>query len=292
MTETDRPAAASGVVLLGGDLPVHQLGFGAMRVTGPGVWGPPADREEARAVVRRAVELGVDLIDTAEVYGPHVSEEIIREALHPYPSGLVIATKGGIHRPSADTLVPNGRPEFLRAGVEGSLARLRVETIDLYQLHRVDPDVPVEDSVGALAELRAEGKIRHIGLSEVGVAELRRAGSAAPIASVQNRYNVADREHEAVLDYCEQEGIGFLPWFPLNTGDLAVSGGPLADLAARTGLAPAQLALAWLLHRSPVMAAIPGTGSLAHLEQNCAAGAVRLDDEIYAALSAMTPPAA
>lgn len=286
----DRPAAASAVFALGGDLPVHQLGFGAMRVVGPGVWGPPADRDNSLRVLRRAVELGVDLVDTAEVYGPHVSEELIREALHPYPDGLVIATKGGIHRPSSQQLTPNGTPEFLRAGVEGSLSRLGVDVIDLYQLHRIDPKVPVEESVGALAELRDEGKIRHIGLSEVRVDDLERARAVTPIASVQNRYNVADREHEDVLEHCEREGIAFLPWFPLDTGKLAAPDGALSRLAAETGATPAQLALAWLLRRSPVVLAIPGTGSLAHLEENCAAATVELGDDVHAELSALARP--
>jgi len=266
----------SGIFQIGGDLPVCRLGFGAMRIVGPGVWGPPADRENSLRVLRRAVELGVTLIDTAEVYGPHVSEELIREALHPYPDDLVIATKGGIHRPSEREMTPNGHPEFLRAGVEGSLRRLGVERIDVWQLHRIDPTVPVEESVGALTELRADGKVDKIGLSEVSLAELQRANQVAPIATIQNCYSVADRQHEPLVTYCERAGIGFIPWFPLATGRLAEPGGLLEPIAERLGVTASQLALAWLLQRSPAVLPIPGTGSLAHLEENCASATVSL----------------
>ncbi len=279
-------ATASGTFPIGGDLEVTRLGFGAMRITGRGIWGPPADRTEAIAVLRRAVELGVNLIDTAESYGPHVSEELIREALYPYADGLVIATKGGLDRPGPDQWEPNGRPERLREELEGSLRRLRLERIDLYQLHRIDPDVPADEQFGALLEFQREGKIRHIGLSETTVEQIEAARRVIPIATVQNRYNVADREWEGVLDYCEREGIGFIPWYPLAVGKLAEQGGPLAEAAERLGAAPSHVALAWLLRRSPVMLPIPGTGSLAHLEENCAAADVQLTDEEYDALTA------
>lgn len=278
-TSTDRPATASGTCALGGDLTVHRLGFGTMQLTGPGVWGPPRDHDEAIRVLRRAVELGVDLIDTADSYGPYVAEELIREALHPYPAGLVIATKAGFVRPGPGRWVPVGRPAYLRQECHMSLRRLGLERIDLLQLHRIDPEVALEDQIGELRDLQREGLIRHIGLSEVGVAEVEAARRIAPIASVQNRYNLADREHEAVLDHCTREGIAFIPWFPLATGRLAAAGGPPATLAADLGAAPAQLALAWLLHRSPVMLPIPGTSSVAHLEENVAAALIRLTPE-------------
>jgi len=283
-----RPAAKSGTFLLGGDLPVHRLGFGAMRLTGKGIWGEPRDHTEAIAVLRRALELGVNLIDTADSYGPEVSERLIAEALYPYPQGLVIATKAGLERPGPDQWKPNGRPEHLRAACEGSLRRLKLERIDLYQLHRIDPDVPFADQFGTLKRLQEEGKIRHIGLSEVTVAELERARQLLPIVSVQNLYNLADRHSEAVLDHCEREEIAFLPWFPLATGTLARSGGPLAKAAARLRATPAQVALAWLLRRSPVMLPIPGTSSVRHLEENTGAALLELSDREFAALSQVT----
>jgi aryl-alcohol dehydrogenase-like predicted oxidoreductase len=278
-------AARSGTFLLGGDLPVNRLGFGAMRITGKGIWGPPADRAEAIAVLRRAVELGVNLIDTAESYGPHVSEELIREALHPYPEGLIIATKGGLERPGPDQWETNGRPERLRAGVDGSLRRLGLERIDLYQLHRIDPDVPADEQFGVLVELQREGKIRHIGLSETTVEEIEAARRHFPVASVQNRYNLGDREWESVVDHCDREGIGFIPWYPLAVGKLAEDGGPLAEIAARHGARPAQVALAWLLRRSPVMLPIPGTSRVEHLEENVAGAGIELTDEDFASLA-------
>jgi pyridoxine 4-dehydrogenase len=278
-TSTDRPATASGTFSLGGDLTVHRLGFGAMQLTGPGVWGPPRDHDEAVRVLRRAVELGVDLIDTADSYGPYVAEELIREALHPFPAGLVIATKAGLVRPGPGRWEPVGRPPYLRQECQMSLRRLGLERIDLFQLHRIDPEVALEDQIGELRDLRREGLIRHIGLSEVGVAEIEAARRIAPIASVQNRFNLADREHEAVLDHCTRQGIAFIPWFPLATGGLAATGGPLATMAAGLGAAPAQLALAWLLHLSPVMLPIPGTSSVAHLEENVAAALIGLTPE-------------
>ena len=275
---TDRPAAASGTFALGGDLPVHRLGFGAMRITGEGIWGPPDDHDGAIAVLRRAVELGVTLIDTADSYGPNVSEELIAEALHPYPDELVIATKAGLTRHGPGIWAPLGRPEYLRQCVELSLRRLRLERIDLFQLHRIDPQVPTSDQLGTLADLQAEGKIRHIGISEVDVDQLAEAQRHATIVSVQNRYNLADREHEAVLDACEAQGLGFIPWFPVATGDLSRAGGPLDQVASAHDASPAQLALAWLLARSPVMLPIPGTSSVAHLEENVAAAELTLTD--------------
>lgn len=270
--------------MLGGDLPVRRLGFGAMRITGEGVWGPPADRAGAIAVLRRAVELGVTLIDTAESYGPNVSEELIREALHPYPDGLVIATKGGFDRSGPGAWETNGRPERLREGLEGSLRRLGVDTIDLFQLHRIDPGVPADDQFGALLDFQREGKIRHIGLSETGVEEIEAARRHFPVVSVQNRYNLGDREWEPVVDYCDCEGIGFIPWYPLAVGKLAEDGGPLAGIAAAHGARPAQVALAWLLRRTPVMLPIPGTSKVAHLEENVAAAGIELTDEEFASI--------
>jgi pyridoxine 4-dehydrogenase len=278
-------ARAAGVFSLGGDLPVHRLGFGAMRITGEGVWGPPADRPEAIRVLRRAVQLGVDLIDTADSYGPNVSEELIAEALHPYPAGLVIATKSGFERSGPGKWETNGHPRHLRRQCEGSLKRLRVDHIDLYQLHRIDPEIPLEDQVGTFSELRDEGKVRHVGLSEVGVEEIRRAREIVPIVSVQNRYNLADREWEETLDYCEREGIAFIPWYPLAAGPLAEEGGPAARIAERLGATPSQVALAWLLRRSPVMLPIPGTSKVKHLEENVAAARVELSDEDFRELS-------
>ncbi|TNY37750.1 aldo/keto reductase [Thermomonospora catenispora] len=284
---TERPAAASGEFALGGALPVNRLGFGAMRITGPGVWGEPEDRDEAIRVLRRAVELGVNLIDTADSYGPFVSEDLIAEALHPYPDGLVIATKGGFTRQGPGIWQPVGRPEYLRQCVEMSLRRLKLERIDLYQLHRIDPKVPLEDQVGVLRDMRDEGKIRYIGLSEVDVEQLEAARRIVDIVTVQNLYNLTQRDHEPVLEHCEKHGIGFIPWFPLATGKLAASGGVLDDAAERHNATPAQIALAWLLHRSPVMLPIPGTSKVAHLEDNVAAATISLAPEEVDRLSAL-----
>jgi aryl-alcohol dehydrogenase-like predicted oxidoreductase len=269
-------AARSGTFAIGGDLDVVRLGYGAMQITGPGIWGEPADRAEAVRVLRRAVELGVTLIDTADSYGPYVSEELIRSALHPYPDTLVIATKAGLARTGPGQWHPLGRPEYLRQEAEMSLRRLGLERIDLFQLHRIDPKVPVEEQVGELVKLQEEGKIRHIGLSEVSVDQLRAVQRLARIVSVQNLYNLAHRDAEPVLEACEQDGLAFIPWFPIATGELARAGGPLDALAKETGHTPAQLALAWLLHRSPVMLPIPGTSSVAHLEENLEAAGIDL----------------
>ena len=282
---TTRPIDSSGTFSLGGDLPIHRLGYGAMQLTGNGIWGEPADRDECVRVVRRAVELGVDFIDTADSYGPHVSEEILREALHPYPEGVVIATKGGLVRTGPGEWHPVGEPMYLRQEVEMSLRRLGLERIDLYQLHRVDPRTPLEDSLGELAKMQGEGKIRHVGVSEVDVETLKRMREVIDVVSVQNLFNLDDQHHADVLDYCEREGLGFIPWFPLATGKLAQPGGPLDTLAKEHGRSPSQLALAWLLRRSPVMLPIPGTSSVAHLEENCAAAEIELSDDEYDALS-------
>jgi pyridoxine 4-dehydrogenase len=279
-TRDNRPAAKSGTYVIGDDLPVRRLGFGAMQLTGPGVWGEPANRAEAIAVLRRAVELGINLIDTADSYGPHVSEELIREALHPYPKGLVIATKAGLTRTGPGRWVPLGRPEYLRQQCEMSLRRVGVERIDLFQLHRIDPKVPAEDQFGVLRDLRREGKIRHVGLSEVNVAEIKAACRIVTVATVQNQYNLANRDSEDVLNYCARESIGFIPWFPLATGDLAKPHGALARIASRLRAKPAQIALAWLLRKSPVMLPIPGTSKVKHLEENTAAALLNLDDSI------------
>lgn len=270
--------------LLGGDLPVNRLGFGAMRVTGKGVWGPPDDRAEALRVLRRAVELGINFIDTAESYGPHVSEEIIAEALHPYPKGVVIATKGGYDRPGPSKWIENARPERLREELDGSLRRLKVERIDLYQLHRIDPNVPEKEQFETLREFQREGKVRHVGLSEVSVAEIKRARKVVEVVSVQNRYNLADREWEKVVDYCEKEGIAFIPWYPLAASKLADRKGALAKVAAKHHATPAQVALAWLLKRSPVMLPIPGTSKVKHLEENAAAAKIELSDDEFEAI--------
>jgi pyridoxine 4-dehydrogenase len=283
------PVSASGTLSLGGDLTVYRLGFGAMRITGPGVWGEPRDRDEAIRVLRRAVELGVNLIDTADSYGPYVSEELIREALHPYPEGLVIATKAGLVRTGPDQWYPVGRPKYLRQECEMSLRRLGLERIDLFQLHRIDPLVPAEEQVGELRDLRQEGKIRHIGLSNVGVEDVERARRIVEIVSVQNRYNLVDREFEPVLEHCGQQGLAFIPWFPVATGRLAEPGGPLADIGGEVGATPAQVALAWLLRRSPVMLPIPGTSRVPHLEENVAAAAVMLSEEQMAQLADAVP---
>jgi aryl-alcohol dehydrogenase-like predicted oxidoreductase len=267
-------AALAGTIDIGGDLPVNRFGFGAMRITGEGIWGEPADREECKRVLRRALELGINFIDTADSYGPEVSERLIAETLYPYPDELVIGTKGGLVRPGPGVWDPDGRPQHLRAACEGSLKRLRVDQIDLYQFHRPDPKVPFEESVGALVELKNEGKIRHIGLSNVTTPQIEQAQKLTPIVSVQNRYSVFDRESEPVLEFCSLEEIAFLPWRPVAGGDLA-SDGVVTEIARRNGATPAQVALAWLLSHSPVMLPIPGTSRVAHLEENL--GAVALD---------------
>jgi pyridoxine 4-dehydrogenase len=261
---------------IGGDLEVRRLGFGAMRITGDGIWGPPDDPDEAKRLLRRVVELGVNLIDTADSYGPEVSESLIADALHPYPEGLVIATKGGLRRTGPGQWPRDARPERLRECCEGSLRRLKLDRIDLYQLHAPDPQVPLEDSLGALKDLQDEGKIRHIGVSNVSVDELERSRALVDVVTVQNRYSLADRAREDTLEVCEAAGIGFIPWFPLATGDLARPGGPLDELAQAHDATAGQLALAWLLGRSPVMLPIPGTASLVHLEENVAAGELEL----------------
>lgn len=281
----NRPIDASGTFTLG-DLTIHRLGFGAMRLTGEGIWGPPRDHNEALRVLRRAVDLGVDFIDTADSYGPYISEELIREALHPYPAGLLIATKAGLLRTGPNEWLPCGRPEYLRQQCEMSLRRLGLERIDLFQLHRIDPQVPAEEQFGLLRDLQSEGKIRHIGLSEVSVAEIEAARKIVPIVSVQNLYNLVERKSEDVLDYCDRQAIGFIPWFPIASGKLAEPGGPVDDVARATGATPSQVALAWLLHRSPVMLPIPGTGSVAHLEENCGAAGLSLSPAQIAELSA------
>ncbi|HEY3588101.1 MAG TPA: aldo/keto reductase, partial [Myxococcaceae bacterium] len=259
---SELPAAAAGSMTLGGDLVVRRMGFGAMRITGQGIWGDPPDRAAALAVLRRAVELGVNLIDTADSYGPEVSEKLIAEALYPYPAGLVIATKGGLTRSGPGQWNRNGRPAHLRKACEGSLRRLRVERIDIYQLHAVDPAVPMEESLGELIRLRDEAKIRHVALSNVSVEQLQRARKLVPIVSVQNRYNLADRASEDVLEVCERDGLGFLPWRPVGAGDLTKPGGPLDRAAKAHAVTPAQVVLAWLLLKSPVMLPIPGTSSV------------------------------
>ncbi|SOX53360.1 oxidoreductase, partial [Mycobacterium ahvazicum] len=278
-------AAASGPFTLGGDLTVNRLGFGAMRIVGKGVWGPPADRDECVRVLRRAVELGVDLIDTADSYGPYISEEIIREALYPYDD-IVIATKAGFLRTGPDVWVEMGFPAYLRQEVEMSLRRLGVETIDLLQLHRVDPKWPLADQVGELAKLKQEGKIRHIGLSEVSVDQLKEALRITEIVSVQNMYNLTVRRAEPLLDVATEQGIGFIPYFPLAAGPLAAADGPLQRIAADHHASPSQLALAWLLKRSPVMLPIPGTSKVAHLEENVAAAEITLSDEEFETMAA------
>ncbi len=282
MTDTP-PAADAGTITIGGDLSVNRLGFGAMRITGRGIWGPPPDHAQAVRVLRRAVELGVDFIDTADSYGPKVSEELIAEALAPYPDGLVIATKGGFLRPGPNNWRPDGRPEHLREACEGSLARLRIEQIPVYQLHRVDPKVPLEDSVGELVALRDEGKIRHIGLSNVDPKQIERASALTPIVSVQNRYNPSDRASDAVVELAEAQGFAFIPWAPVG-GYQPGEGAGLTAVAKRRGVSPVQVAIAWQLARSPQMVPIPGTSSVAHLEENLAAAAIELSDDDLAAL--------
>lgn len=279
-------AEQSGTFRLGGDLPVHRLGYGTMQLPGPGVWGDSRDPDEAVRVLRRAVELGVTFIDTADAYGPFTADLLLKKALHPYPDDLVIATKAGFARTGPNQWVAIGRPAYLRQQVELSLRHLGVERIDLLQLHRVDPEVPLADQVGELGALRQEGKIRHIGLSEVGVDEIQEASRTAPVVSVQNRFNIAERDSDDVLAHAEANGLAFIPWFPLATGKLAEEGGPLARIAAEQGARPSQLALAWLLKHSPVVLPIPGTSSVAHLEENTAAAAITLTDDQYAALTA------
>lgn len=283
-----QPILSSGTFTLGAGgsdpLTVRRLGFGAMRITGPGIWGEPADRGTAIDVLRLAVELGVDFIDTADSYGPDVSEDLIREALHPY-DGLLIATKGGLTRQGPDRWAPVGRPEYLRQCVQMSLRRLGVERIDLWQLHRIDPQVPADEQFGVIKEMQDEGLIRHVGLSEVSVADVQAARETLEIVSVQNLYNLANRQSEELLAYSEQEQIGFIPWFPLGNRALVATDGPLGPVAARLGATPSQLALAWLLHRSPVVLPIPGTGSVAHLEENCGGALVHIDATTAAELS-------
>lgn len=280
-----QPVAASGTFAVGGDLPVRRLGYGTMQLTGPGVWGDPKDPDEAVRVLRRAVELGVTFIDTADAYGPFTADLLLRKALHPYPDDLVIATKAGFTRQGPNAWTPVGRPEYLRQQVELSLRHLGLERIDLLQLHRIDPKVPVAEQIGELAALRQEGKIRHIGLSEVSVAEIEEAAKTAPIVSVQNRYNLVDRASEDVLDYAEANGLAFIPWYPLATGNLAGPGSPLSQIAVSHDATPAQLALAWLLRRSPAVLPIPGTSSVAHLEENVLGATVELSDKEFETLS-------
>jgi aryl-alcohol dehydrogenase-like predicted oxidoreductase len=277
-------AAAAGTFSIGGDITVNRLGFGAMRVTGPGIWGDPHDPKAARATLRRVPELDINLIDTADSYGPFVSEDLIRETLHPY-KGLLIATKGGLTRHGPDIWLPVGRPEYLRQCVLMSLRRLGVERIDLWQLHRIDPKVPREEQFGAIAQMQKEGLIRHVGLSEVSVEEIKAAQRHFRVATVQNLYNLVNRQSEAVVDFCETNGIGFIPWFPLAAGDLAGEDSPLAEISKRLGATSGQIALAWLLKRAKVMLPIPGTGSVDHLEENVAGASVSLGDADFAQLS-------
>ncbi len=295
---SQRPAEASGMFAIGGDLQVYRLGFGAMRITGEGVWGPPANKQEAIAVLRRALELGINLIDTADSYGPEVSELLIAEALYPYPRDLVIATKAGYVRPGPYQWVPDGRPEHLRKALEGSLRRLRLDHIDLYQFHHPDPKVPFEVSVGEFAKMRQEGKIRHVGLSNVTIDQLARAQEIVPIVTVQNHYNLADRqsenmtpaESEAMVDICARLGIGFIPWSPLATGELARQGGLLDQIAMRHHATPGQIAIAWLLQRSSTMLPIPGTSSVKHLEENVQGATIKLTQEEFVALDRSSMP--
>ncbi|MBF4616787.1 aldo/keto reductase [Clavibacter sp. VKM Ac-2873] len=286
MTDTTtRPAGASGTFTIGGDLPVVRLGYGTMQLTGEGVWGAPEDPHEAVRVIRRAAELGVTFFDTADSYGPFVAEELLKEALHPYADDVVIATKGGLTRPGPGNWQPVGRPEYLRQQAELSLRHLGLERIDLYQLHRIDPAVPLADQIGVLKDLQSEGKIRHIGLSEVQVDDVKAAREIAEIVSVQNLFNLAKRDAEPLLDYAEAEGLAFIPWFPLATGELAKDGGPLDALAKQHDARASQLALAWLLRRSPVMLPIPGTKSVGHVEDNIAAAGIELTDDEFQALT-------
>jgi pyridoxine 4-dehydrogenase len=284
-TATLGVAAQSGAFKIGGDLPVHRLGYGAMRITGQGIWGEPRDIEESKAVLRKTVDLGINFIDTADSYGPEVSERLIGETLAPYSGGIVIATKGGLTRQGPDQWLPVGRPEYLRQCVEMSLRRLKVETIDLYQLHRIDPKVPAEEQFGALKDLMDAGKIRHFGLSEVSVEEIENARKSIPVVTVQNLYNLANRKSEAVLDYCDREGIGFIPWFPVAAGELARPGSKLDAISKKLNATVAQIALAWLLKRSPVILPIPGTSSVKHLEENTEAAKLQLSESDYEELS-------
>ena len=286
-SSTTPSLATNSVWKLGGDLAVNRLGFGAMRITGEGIWGWPPDRNNALKVLRRAVELGVNLIDTADAYGPETSELLIAEALHPYPTGLVIATKGGLTRPGPGQWVPNGRPDYLKGCVEKSLKRLRLDRIDLYQLHRVDPKVPMEDSLGALKDMQGTGKLRHVGLSEVTPEEITRARKVLPIVSAQNQYNVANRRWEKTLVYCEKEGLGFMPWSPIGGNRGLKPGDALEAVAKAHGATVVQVALAWLLQRSPVMLPIPGTSSIAHLEENVAAAKTKLTPEEWKKIDAL-----
>ena len=283
---TTQPARAAGMFAVGGDLPVVRLGYGSMQIPGPGVWGEPRDHDEVIRVLRRALELGVTFIDTADSYGPGVSERIIREALHPYPDDLVIATKAGLTRPGPGRWEVNGKPDHLKREAEQSLRLLGLERIELFQLHRIDPEVPLADQLGALVELQAAGKVGRIGLSEVSVPEIEAARAITRIATVQNRYNLSDRAAEPVLEHCERAGIGFIPWFPMATGRLAAPGGPLQQIAAEHAVTPAQLALAWLLQRSPVLLPIPGTSTVAHLEENVRAALVELTPDQVQRLNA------
>ena len=289
---TERPAEASGTLTLGGDLQVYRLGFGSMRLTGDGIWGPPKDKQEALAVLHRALELGINLIDTADSYGPEVSEELIAEALYPYPKGVVIATKGGLLRTGPGQWPQDGSPKHLREALEASLKRLRLDTIDIYQFHRPDPKVSFEDSVGEIAKMKAEGKIRHVGLSNVTVEQLALAQKIVPIVTVQNHYNLSKRESEhmteqqseEMIDTCARQGIGFIPWNPLSTGELAKQGGPLDQTVKQHNAQPSQIALAWLLHRSSTMLPIPGTSSVKHLEENAIGATIKLTQEEYDAI--------
>lgn len=287
MSSADQSVSSSGTFALG-NRSVYRLGFGAMRITGEGVWGPPKDHAEAIRVLKRTVELGVNLIDTADSYGPYVSEDLIREALHPYPANLVIATKAGLTRTGPGQWHPVGRPEYLRQECEMSLRRLGQDVIDLFQLHRIDPKVPADEQFGLLRDLQKEGKVRHVGLSEVSVDEIKAARKVVPIATVQNKYNLTDRASEAVLDYCTKEGIGFIPWFPIASGKLAEPGGAVDRAAKADGATPAQVALAWLLAKSPVVLPIPGTSTVKHLEENCAAAHVKLTPQQMAELDKAT----
>jgi aryl-alcohol dehydrogenase-like predicted oxidoreductase len=286
LTETTVNAAASGTFALGGDLTVNRLGFGAMRIVGEGVWGEPEDPERSKSVLRKAVELGVNFIDTADAYGPDVSEQLIAAALAPYQASMVIATKGGLTRQGPNKWLPVGRPEYLEQQVEKSLRNLKLERIDLWQLHRIDPKVPVEESLGVIAKLQRQGKIRHVGLSEVKPQEIDQARKVVEIVSVQNQYNIGDRKHDDVVDYCTTHNIAFIPWFPVAAGKLAKPGGPLDSAAKKHGVTVGQLSLAWLLHRSPVVLPIPGTSSVEHLQENVAAGAVKLSKAEWAEIEA------
>ena len=276
--KSEPSAANSGTFRIAGDLAIHRLGFGAMRITGTGIWGPPKDRDEVIRVLRRAVALDINFIDTADSYGPSVSEELIAEALYPYPKGLVIATKAGFDRTGPNQWVTNGKPEHLREACDGSLKRLRVDRIDLFQLHRIDTKVPAADQLGTLKDMQQQGKIKHVGLSEVTVAQIEHARSIIPIATVQNHYSLVDRANDEVLNYCEREKIGFIPYFPLAAGKVSSTASAIAQDAAKLNVTPSQLAIAWLLKRSPVMLPIPGTSQVAHLEENVAAAAIELDN--------------